>query len=130
MSDYTALQLDEVDDQAPNLGLPSDFELRMARVPLNCEKCGLSLQRLAPRWRQPMGHNHNQQEEIVVLVHGSARLKLGDDLIEMRPWTAVRIAPETMRSLEGGPEGAELIVVGAPNTGPGDAKIVPGWWND
>src|SRR5437764_12118609 len=116
MSGYTALQLNEVEDQAPNLGLPSEFELRMARVPLSCEKCGISYQKLGPGWRQPIGHNHNEQEEIFILVHGSARMKLDDDVVELRPWTAVRVAPGTMRSIEGGPEGAEMIAIGAPNT--------------
>jgi hypothetical protein len=130
MAGYTALQLDEVQDQAPNLGFPNQVELRMARVPLNCEHCGLSYQRLGPGLRIPVGHNHKRQEEIYVLVTGSARMKLGDDLVEMEPWTAVRVAPETMRGLEAGPDGAELLVVGAPNTGPGDGNVVPGWWRD
>jgi hypothetical protein len=130
MAGYTALQLDEVQDQAPNLGLPNQVELRMARVPLNCEHCGLSYQRLGPDLRIPVGHNHKRQEEIYVLVTGSARMKLGDDVVEMEPWTAVRVAPETMRGLEAGPDGAELILVGAPNTGPGDGNVVPGWWSD
>ena len=130
MAEYTALQLDEVQDQAPNLGLPSDIQLRMARVPLKCEHCGLSYQRLGPGRRIPIGHNHKRQEEIYVLVTGSARMKLGDDVVEMQPWTAVRVAPGTMRGLEAGADGAELLVVGAPNTGPGDGNVVPGWWSD
>jgi hypothetical protein len=51
-------------------------------------------------------------------------------VIELKPWTAVRVAPDTMRALEGGPDGAELIAIGAPNTGPGDGNIVQGWWSD
>jgi hypothetical protein len=36
-----------------------------------------------------------------------------------------------MRGYEGGADGAELIVVGAPDPGPeGDVEIVPGWWAD
>jgi hypothetical protein len=130
MAGYTALQLNEVEDQAPNIGLPPELQLRMGRVPLNCQNCGLSYMRVAPGWRTPVGHNHRQQEEIYVLVSGSARMKLDDDVIEMKPWTAVRVAPETMRALEGGPGGAELLAVGAPNTGPGDGTLVPDWWCD
>lgn len=131
MAGYTALQLNEVEDQAPNIGLPSEYQLRMARVPLNCENCGVSYQRLAPDFRMPYGHNHKVQEEIFVLINGSARMKLDDDVIEMKPWTAVRVAPETMRALKAGPEGAELVAIGAPNTGPGDGKEnVRGWWSD
>jgi mannose-6-phosphate isomerase-like protein (cupin superfamily) len=130
MAGYTALQLNEVEDQAPNIGLSEDVEVRMARVPLECANSGISYLRVGPGVRMPDGHNHRRQEEIYVLVSGSARLKLDDDVVEMRPWTAVRIAPETMRALEGGPEGGELIAIGAPNTGPGDGTVVPGWWSD
>ncbi len=130
MAGYTAVNLKEVDNQGPNFGLdPQDFELRMARVGLGCESCGVSYLRLAPGWRAPFGHRHNRQEEIYVLVGGSARMKLDDEVIELEPWTAVRVPPETMRGYEAGPDGAEMIAVGAPNTGPGDGDVVPGWWS-
>jgi mannose-6-phosphate isomerase-like protein (cupin superfamily) len=128
---HTTLNLKEVENQGPNFGLSeSDFELRMARVPLNCESCAISYMRLAPGWRVPIGHKHNLQEEIYVLVGGSARMKLDDEVLEMKLYDAVRVPPETMRGYEGGSEGAELIVIGAPNTGPGDGDITPGWWTD
>ena len=60
------------------------------------------------------------QEEIYVLVAGSGRIKLDDDIVELTPWTAVRVAPTPSARLEAGPDGAELIAIGAPNTGPGD----------
>jgi hypothetical protein len=55
---------------------------------------------------------------------------VGDEIIDLQPFSAVRVAPDTMRCYEGGPEGAELIVIGAPRTGSGDADIVNGWWSD
>ena len=131
MAGYTVAHLKrDVDDQGPNLGLAPDLELRMARVPLECENCGISYIRLAPGFRQPIGPSHKVQEEVYVLVGGSARVKLDDDVVELEQWTAVRVAPGTMRSFEAGPDGAELIGVGAPNTGPGDAEVVQGWWSD
>jgi mannose-6-phosphate isomerase-like protein (cupin superfamily) len=131
MANYTALNLKEVENQGPNFGVDEkDLQLRMARVPLNCQNSGLSYLRLGPGWRMPYGHTHKQQEEIYVLVSGSARMKLDDDIVEVEPWTAVRIAPETMRAVEAGPDGAEMIAIGAPSTGPGDGDVVPGWWSD
>ena len=56
-------------------------------------------------------------------------MKLDEEVVELKPWSAVRVPPETMRAVEAGPEGAELIVIGAPNTGPGDGETVPGWWS-
>lgn len=130
MAHYTKINLKEVEDQAPRFGMSPDLEFRMARVALDCENSGISYLRLAPDYRLPFGHKHKQQEEIFVLVNGSARMKLEDEIVDLEPWTAVRVPNDTTRALEGGPEGAELLVFGAPNTGPGDAETVPGWWTD
>jgi len=130
MSDYTQLNLKDAEDQAPNFGLSPDLEFRMARVPLGLEQSGLSYCRVSPGFRLPFGHKHKNQEEVYVVVSGSMRVKLGDDIVELRQWDAVRVPKETMRAFEGGPEGAEVIAVGAPNTGPGDAVVEENWWVD
>jgi mannose-6-phosphate isomerase-like protein (cupin superfamily) len=130
MANYTKLNLrDEVEDQAPKFGL-ENLEFRSARVPLGLENSGISYQRLTPNFRVPFGHHHNQQEEIYVVVSGSARLRLDDEVLDLKPFDAVRIPKETMRNLEGGPEGAEIIAFGAPNVGPGDGPMTNGWWSD
>jgi len=131
MADFTKLNLKEdVEDQAPNFGLAPHLEARMARVALGMENGGLSYQRLAPNFRVPFGHRHNQQEEVYVVVGGSMRAKLEDEVVEMGPWDALRVHKETMRGFEAGPEGVEIIAFGAPNTGPGDGDIHQGWWSD
>jgi mannose-6-phosphate isomerase-like protein (cupin superfamily) len=131
MAGYTMQNLKEIENQGVNFGLDeNDIQLRMAKDPLECADCGLTYMRLGPGWRTPFGHNHKTQEEIYVLVNGSARMKIEDEVVEMKPFTAVRVSPETMRSYEGGSDGAELIVIGTPRTGGGDADIVPGWWGD
>jgi mannose-6-phosphate isomerase-like protein (cupin superfamily) len=81
----------------------------------------------------PFGHRHRRQEELYVLVGGSARIKLDDEIVELRRWDAVRVPPETTRQLEAGPDGAEILAFGAPSTGPSagtDAEPVPNWWTD
>jgi mannose-6-phosphate isomerase-like protein (cupin superfamily) len=130
MSDYTHLNLKDVEDQAPNFGISPDLEFRMARVGLGLEHSGLSYLRIAPGFRLPFGHKHKNQEEVYVLVGGSARMKIEDEIKELKQWDAVRVHKDTMRTLEGGNDGAELLVIGAPNTGPGDAETVQGWWSD
>jgi quercetin dioxygenase-like cupin family protein len=127
---YTHLNLKEVEDQAPKFDMSPDLEFRSARVPLELENAGMSYLRVAPNFRVPFGHNHNEQEEIYVLIEGSGRLKLDGEVIELKPLDAVRIHRETMRNLEGGPEGAVVLAFGAPNTGPGDASMTQGWWMD
>jgi mannose-6-phosphate isomerase-like protein (cupin superfamily) len=129
MAEYTKVNLKEVEDQAPKFGLSPDLEARFARVALEAELIGVTYQRLAPNLRLPWGHSHKTQEEVYVLVSGSARMKLGDDVIELQPFDAVRIHKDTMRGLESGPGGAEIIAIGAPG-GPGDANMEQNWWSD
>ena len=130
MAGYTIQNLKEVEDQAPNFGYSPHLEARMARVPLELENFGISYQRIAPGFRVPFGHTHKVQEEVYVVVSGSLRVKLDDEIVELKQWDALRVPNDTMRSFEGGPEGAEVIAVGAPNTGPGDANVEQGWWTD
>ena len=131
MAGWTKVNLkDDVDDQAPNFGLGGKIEARMARVPLELEQSGVSYQRLAPSFRVPFAHRHKNQEEVYVLISGSARAKLGDEIVELRPFDALRVHKDTIRGFEAGPDGAELIAIGAPNTGPGDGNNTIGWWQD
>ena len=131
MSDYTHINLKEdVDDQAPNFGLSPNLESRMARVALGLENSGVSYIRIAPGFRIPFGHKHKQQEEVYVLVNGSARIKIDDEIRDMKQWDAVRLHRDTFRGFEAGDEGAEIIAIGAPNTGPGDADVVQDFWSD
>jgi mannose-6-phosphate isomerase-like protein (cupin superfamily) len=132
MGAYTVANLkDEVENKAPAWGVdPEHMQLRAAREQLATEHLGVSYKSLGPARREPFGHRHNRQEEVYVLVSGSARMKLDHDVVELERWTAVRVSPRTMRSLEAGPDGAELIVAGAPNTGPGDGELAPGWWSE
>jgi mannose-6-phosphate isomerase-like protein (cupin superfamily) len=130
LANYTKVNLRQVDDQGPNLGLAPSMELRMARVALELENSGVSYLRVEPNFRVPYGHKHKRQEEIYVVVSGGGQMKLDDDVVELTQWDAVRMPAETMRGFEAGPGGAEIIAIGAPNTGPGDGDTTPGWWND
>ena len=131
MADYTHINLkQDVDDQAPNFGLSPNLEARMARVPLGMENAGVSYLRIGPGFRIPFAHKHKNQEEVYILVSGSARMKIEDDVRDLKPWDAVRVHKDTVRGFEAGDEGAELIAIGAPNTGPGDAEVIQDWWSD
>jgi quercetin dioxygenase-like cupin family protein len=129
MAGYTHLNFKDVEDQAPKFGLSPDLEARFARVPLEAELIGITYLRLGPNFRIPWGHKHKTQEEIFVLVSGSGRVKLDGEVRELKPWDAVRVHKDTVRGFEAGPEGAEIIAVGAPG-GPGDAENIDNWWSD
>jgi mannose-6-phosphate isomerase-like protein (cupin superfamily) len=132
VADYTVVNLNEVEDQAPKFGLAPDLQARFAAASLGLGKSGVSLQRLAGGFRMPFGHRQDQQEELYVIVSGSGRMKLDDEIVDLKAWDAVRVAPETVRAVEAGPDGAEVLVFGAPNTGDpqSDSEMLPGWWED
>jgi mannose-6-phosphate isomerase-like protein (cupin superfamily) len=130
MAGYTKRNLKDVEDAAPKYGMSPPLEARFARGDLELEKSGVSYQRLDPESRVPFGHKHAEQEELYVVVGGSGRMKLDDEIVELRQWDAVRVSPEVMRCLESGEDGIEVVVFGAPNTGGGDVEMEQGWWAD
>jgi mannose-6-phosphate isomerase-like protein (cupin superfamily) len=126
MTGYAIRNLKELDDSAVSFGLAPNMEARFARRALEAERCGLSYQRLAPDYRGPFGHRHGAQEEIYVVVGGSGRIKIEDEVHELRPWDAVRVAPEVARAFEAGPAGLELLAFGAGESG--DAQLIENFW--
>jgi mannose-6-phosphate isomerase-like protein (cupin superfamily) len=131
MGDYTIQNLREVEDAAPKFGLAPDMEARFASRHLGLNASGASLQRLAPECTQPFGHRHQRQEELYVVLEGSGRVKLDDDVVELRALDAIRVAPQVTRAFAAGPEGLEFLAFGAPavESAADDVEQVPGWWN-
>jgi mannose-6-phosphate isomerase-like protein (cupin superfamily) len=129
MADYTLLNLkSDVEDMAPRFGYAPNVEARFARKPLGLEKSGVSYFKIAPDFRMPFGHRHSEQEELYLVLSGSARVKLEDDVVELKPMDAVRVPVGTMRGFEAGPDGAEILAFGAPDTDNKDLEMDPGFW--
>ena len=123
----------DLDDVGSNFDGPPDLEFHLATKALGLERSGLSHQRIPPGHRFPYGHTHETQEEVYVVVRGSGRMKLDDEIVELEEWDAVRVAPGTWRGYEAGPEGLEILVIGAPNLGDdprGDVEGRRDWWAD
>jgi quercetin dioxygenase-like cupin family protein len=130
MSSYTKKNLrKDVENQAPKFGMPDELQARFARTPLGGETLGLSLMSLEPGFRIPFGHKHVGQEEVYVVVRGSARVKVEDEVVELAEWDAIRFDKDTMRAVEAGPDGVEYLAFGAGDD-PADAELVQGWWDD
>jgi mannose-6-phosphate isomerase-like protein (cupin superfamily) len=112
---------------------PPGLEFRAATRPLELEKGALTYQRVPPGCRFPYGHSHETQEEVYVVIRGNGRMKLDEEIVELEEWDAIRVPPGTWRGYEAGPEGLEMLVVGAPNLGEdprGDVDGLRGWWTD
>jgi quercetin dioxygenase-like cupin family protein len=126
MSSYSVKNLKEVEDSAG--GRVPEIEGRFARKHLDSRELGVSYWRYAPGFRSSMGHSHREQEEAYVVVAGSGRIKLDDDVLDLREWDVVRVAPEVVRAFEGGPDGLELIAIGGSKPEEGDGVLAEGFW--
>lgn len=127
-SPYTHKKLTDVKDSASEFGMEEVQEARFAKNDLDAEDTGVSHHRLKPGQRTPFGHKHEKAEEVYVVIGGSGRLKLDDEIIEVERLDAIRVSPEVVRAFEAGPEGIEVLAVGTRHDG--DGEVIPGWWSD
>ncbi len=111
---FTHVNLGEVEDQAPKFGYGELGEARFARGALDAAATGVSLQRLRPGIRQAFAHRHQSAEEVYVVLSGSGRIRVDDEVVELRPLDAIRIARiraggARARGVEAGPDGLEHV---------------------
>jgi uncharacterized cupin superfamily protein len=127
VADYTHLNLkDDVKNAAEDFGLAPDMETRFGRNALGIEGGGFSYQRLAPDLEASFGHRHERQEEAYVVIGGSGKVKLEDEVRELKQWDVLRVAPTVGRAFAAGPDGLELLAIGF---GPGgDASLIESPW--
>jgi mannose-6-phosphate isomerase-like protein (cupin superfamily) len=125
---FTHKKLTDVKDSAPEFGIGEIQEARFAKHDLEAERTGLSHLRLKPGKRSPFGHKHEEAEEIYVVIAGSGRMKLDDEIIEVEILDAIRVSPEVVRAFEAGDDGLEVIAMGARHDG--DGEVIQDWWSD
>jgi quercetin dioxygenase-like cupin family protein len=126
MSDFATVNLldveDSVGDRVPGM------EGRFGRKHLDSRDLGVSLFRYVAGLRSPMAHSHREQEEAYVVVAGSGRILLNDEVHALRQWDVVRVAPEVVRAFEAGPDGLDIIAIGGPKPEGGDGVRATADW--
>jgi quinol monooxygenase YgiN/mannose-6-phosphate isomerase-like protein (cupin superfamily) len=125
-SGFTLVNLEDVEDMAKRFGFGEQGEARFANRSLGTSRTGVSHQRLRPGVRQAFGHRHQHAEEVFVILAGGGRVRIDDEIREVRPLDAIRIAPSSARAFEAGPDGLEFVVFGPHHTG--DAVMDPDFW--
>ena len=130
MADYTLVNFADADDMAASHGLSPQLESRFLRSRLDSEHLGVSYFRVEPGFRTPFGHRHKVQEEAYVVIAGSGRFKLGDDIVDVRKGDVLRVAPHVTRAFEAGPEGIEIVAIGSDRPEEGDGEMEANWWAD
>jgi mannose-6-phosphate isomerase-like protein (cupin superfamily) len=132
MAEYSIVRVADVPDMAADVGMdPDHFEIRFLREPLALRNFAVTFERFGGDWRPTRGHRHTVQEEVYFLVSGRAQAKLDGEVIDLEPWTAVRVPPETARAFRAaGEEDAVFVAIAAPQAGFDDVEFIQDFWVD
>jgi mannose-6-phosphate isomerase-like protein (cupin superfamily) len=126
MPDWTRTNFDALRDVSPP---EVPMQWRFARRAIESREIGVSRFTYEPGARMPWGHRHREQEEVYVVVAGSGRAKLDDEIIDVGLWDVVRVAPAVVRSFEAGPDGMEVICIGGRKPDGPDSERHPDPWS-
>jgi quercetin dioxygenase-like cupin family protein len=125
---YTIKNLSETPDSAVKFGLSEMGEAHFPREELGAESTGLSYQVLKPGKRSAFGHRHDKAEEVYVVLSGSGRVRLDDEIVDVARLDAIRVEPRVTRAFEAGPDGLEWVVFGPRHDG--DGEMDNEFWKD
>ena len=125
MTDYSKANYDELEavEMGPVQGV-------FSRSALECEQIGVSRFTFAPDFDGSIGHRHSVQEEVYVVVSGSGRMRMDDEIIDVRPWDVIRVAPTVIRGFRSGSDGLVIVVAGGTRPPDGDGEMFKDWWTD
>jgi mannose-6-phosphate isomerase-like protein (cupin superfamily) len=109
MSGYTAISLED----APDVLGDYPGEMRFLTGALEAEQAALTYRRMPPGTggRGSYGHRHKTQEELYLVIDGTLTFKVGDDVFEAGPGTAVRVAAETVRSVHNDTDADVVLII-------------------
>jgi uncharacterized cupin superfamily protein len=123
---YAKTNIADVEDLAVKFGMAELGEARYLREDVGAEAIGLTYYRMNPGKRTGFGHRHERAEEMYVVLSGSGRVKVDDEILDLDPRDVVRVAPASVREFEAGPDGMELLATGTHVDG--DGELLQEWW--
>jgi quercetin dioxygenase-like cupin family protein len=129
MPTHKKLNFADVKDLAPDYGMGEVCEARFARGALGAERIGVTSYRMKPGRRVGFGHSHPESEEAYVVLNGSGRFRVQDEVFDVRPNDVVYCPVNTMREWEAGSDGMELLAFGAHTEGE-SAEMKRDFWTD
>lgn len=125
---YAKVHLRDVEDMAVKHGFSENQEARFPRAVLGAERTGVAYLVIKPGRHEAFAHRHGEAEEIYVVLAGSGRVKLDDELVDLAPLDAVRVSAGVARGFEADQDGLEVLVFGAHVEG--DGEMIHDFWDE
>ncbi|HKJ36787.1 MAG TPA: hypothetical protein VKA36_09500 [Solirubrobacterales bacterium] len=127
MTNWTHKSTDGLEDLAPGHGLDEIQEFRRGTEAVGSGQIGFSRQLIKSGRRQPFGHMHAEHEEIVFVITGGGRVKLDDEIVDVRPHDVIRVGTGVTRAMEADAQGLEVLIFGPVGNDEG-TETIQGWW--
>ncbi|MFN8160321.1 MAG: cupin domain-containing protein [Solirubrobacterales bacterium] len=107
MADYTAVRIEDME------AIYGGAMFR-ARASLGASSFGLSIFELPAEFDAYPEHDHSDdgQEEVYVVLSGSAEIDIEGDTVHLDPSTVVRVGPGTRRKIRTGAEPVRILAIG------------------
>jgi len=128
MSGYTVISMED----APDVLGDYPGEMRFLAGALEAEQAALTYRRMPPGTggRGSYGHSHKTQEELYLVLDGRLTFKLGDETVDAGPGTAIRVAPETVRSVHNDSDADAILIITSAKAAnyDGEVELTQGFW--
>lgn len=128
VNDYAIVKASEAEDAYADSDVPGEF--RSLTEALGCGQVAVTLIRIPPHsdFEQGTGHRHGEIEEVYLVTRGTLTMRFGDEIREVEAGSAVRVAPETVRSHRNeGDEPVEMWAISPVNDRDGGEKVEDFW---
>ena len=108
MADVTIKRFDDLESHK------GEGRFRYAAKSLGVSSWGMNLLHLPPGWIEYPDHDHAKdgQEEVYVVLDGSAQLQAGSEPFTLEPGVLARVGPGQKRKIVPGPDGVTLLALG------------------
>ncbi len=108
MPGYSVKKIDEMDTAFGG-------GMRLARASLGVESFGMQIEEFPPNFDKYPEHSHSEdgQEEVYIVLRGSAEIEIDGERFQIDPETIVRVGPGVNRRIFPGEQGVRILALGA-----------------
>lgn len=111
MSDYEVLELGAIEAWREHTTADGRKGKEFLDKAIDTQYIGLSVNGFEPGQSTPFWHTHSRLEEIYLFLSGKGRMAVGEEVVEVGPGTAIRVAQDVRRAVHADEDGPGLSYV-------------------